>query len=143
MNFLFLCESQNRPVGPGGEISLLGEAAPLSSRKTGYLLRVAQMIPIIFFRRNGSRRPTAGLHSLALLASLFCYTHGNNYIFLPSIKGVIKVNIVTSLCSVNERFIVFYFLYLCESQNWPVGPGGEISLLGVAAPLSSRKTGYL
>ena len=70
--FYTLCESQNRPVGPGGEISLLGVAAPLSSRKTGYLLRVAHMIPIIFFRRNGSRRPSAGLHSLALLASLFC-----------------------------------------------------------------------
>src|SRR3569623_82729 len=69
---LYLCESQNWPVGPGGEISLLGVAAPLSSRKTGYLLRVAHMIPIIFFRRNGSRRPSAGLHSLALLASLFC-----------------------------------------------------------------------
>src|SRR3569623_1576727 len=79
--FLYICESQNWPVGPGGEISLLGVAAHLSSRKTGYLLRVAPMIQIIFFRRNGSRRPTAGLHSLALLASLFCYTHGNNYIF--------------------------------------------------------------
>src|SRR3569623_1761242 len=81
---LYLCESQNWPVGPGGEISLLGVAAPLSSRKTGYLLRVAHMITIIFFRRNGSRRPSAGLHSLALLASLFCKTHVNNYIFLKA-----------------------------------------------------------
>src|SRR3569623_2033093 len=55
--FLYICESQNWPVGPGGEISLLGVAAPLSSRKTGYLLRVAHMIPIIFFRRNGSDGP--------------------------------------------------------------------------------------
>src|SRR3569623_1604091 len=45
---LYICESQNWPVGPGGEISLLGVAAPLSSRKTGYLLRVAHMIPIYF-----------------------------------------------------------------------------------------------
>src|SRR3569623_2031556 len=86
MNFLYICESQNWPVGPGGEISLLGVAAPLSSRKTGYLLRVAHMIPIIFFRRNGSRRPSACLHSLALLASLFCLTHGNNYIYFSTRK---------------------------------------------------------
>ena len=35
--------------GPDRGISLLGVAAPLSSRKTGYLLRVAHMMPIIFF----------------------------------------------------------------------------------------------
>ena len=34
--------------GPDREIRVLGGAAPLSSRKTGYLLRVAHMIPIIF-----------------------------------------------------------------------------------------------
>ncbi len=40
---------QNRPEGLGGKMHLLGGAAPLSSRKIGYLLRVAHMIPIIFF----------------------------------------------------------------------------------------------
>ena len=58
--------------GPDGEIGLLGVAAPLSSRKTGYLLRVAHMIPIIFPALLGRSRPSAGLHSLALLASLLC-----------------------------------------------------------------------
>ena len=59
------------PAGPG-EISLLGGAAPLSSRKTGYLLRVAHMIPIIFPALRGRTRPSAGLHSMALPASLLC-----------------------------------------------------------------------
>ena len=56
--------------GPDGEIGLLGGAAPLSSRKTGYLLRVAHMIPIIFPALRGRSRPSAGLHSMAWLASL-------------------------------------------------------------------------
>ena len=34
--------------GPDREIRVLGGAAPLSSQKIGYLLRVAHMIPIIF-----------------------------------------------------------------------------------------------
>ncbi len=58
--------------GPDGEIGLLGVAAPLSSRKTGYLLRVAHMIPIIFPALRGRTRPSAGLHSMALPASLLC-----------------------------------------------------------------------
>ncbi len=46
---------QNRPEGLGGKMHLLGGAAPLSSRKIGYLLRLAHMIPIIF---SGSRTLT-------------------------------------------------------------------------------------
>ena len=40
-----------------GKIDLLGGAAPLSSRKTGYLLRVAHMIPIIFSAPRGGPSP--------------------------------------------------------------------------------------
>ena len=58
------------PGGPGREIQLLGGAAPLSSRKIGYLLRVAHMIPIIFPALRGRTRPSAGLYSVASLASL-------------------------------------------------------------------------
>ena len=58
------------PEGLDREIRLLGGAAPLSSRKIGYLLRVAHMIPIIFPALRGRTRPSAGLHSMALLASL-------------------------------------------------------------------------
>ena len=34
--------------GPDREIRVLKKAAPLSSRKTDYLLHIAHMIPIIF-----------------------------------------------------------------------------------------------
>ena len=43
--------------GPDREIRVLGGAAPLSSRKTGYLLRVAHMIPIIFPALRGRVGP--------------------------------------------------------------------------------------
>ena len=58
--------------GPDGEIGLLGGAAPLSSRKTGYLLRVAHMIPIIFPAPPGSGSALHGtpLIGLACLATL-------------------------------------------------------------------------
>ena len=75
------------PEGLDRKISLLGGAAPLSSRKTGYLLRVAHMIPIIFPALRGRTRPSAGLHSMALLASLCFQTHGNNYIFTQRITS--------------------------------------------------------
>ncbi len=60
---------QNRPEGLGGKMHLLGGAAPLSSRKIGYLLRVAHMIPIIFPALRGRSRPSAGLPSMASLVS--------------------------------------------------------------------------
>ena len=55
-----------------GKIDLLGGAAPLSSRKTGYLLRVAHMIPIIFLPPEGHPNPVSGLllNGFAFLASL-------------------------------------------------------------------------
>ena len=79
------------PEGLDRKISLLGGAAPLSSRKTGYLLRVAHMIPIIFPALRGRTRPSAGLHSMALLASLCFQTHGNNYIFIKTNETVRSV----------------------------------------------------
>ena len=58
--------------GPDREIRVLGGAAPLSSRKTGYLLRVAHMIPIIFPAPPGSGSALRGtpLIGLACLATL-------------------------------------------------------------------------
>ena len=67
---LYIMRVPKLPEGLDREIRLLGGAAPLSSRKTGYLLRVAHMIPIIFPALRGRTRPSAGLHSMALLASL-------------------------------------------------------------------------
>ena len=60
------------PEGLDREIHLLGGAAPLSSRKTGYLLRVAHMIPIIFPHPNGSGTALRGtpLIGFACLATL-------------------------------------------------------------------------
>ncbi len=58
--------------GPDGEIGLLGGAAPLSSRKTGYLLRVAHMIPIIFFDLRGQKGRPRGLYSLVYRRWSFC-----------------------------------------------------------------------
>src|SRR3989338_5692954 len=69
------------PEGLDREIRLLGGAAPLSSRKTGYLLRVAHMIPIIFPALRGRDTAHQGLYSMASLASLDSQMHGNNYIF--------------------------------------------------------------
>src|SRR3989338_5150425 len=69
------------PEGLDREIRLLGGAAPLSSRKTGYLLRVAHMIPIIFPALRGRDAAHQGLYSMASLASLDSQMHGNNYIF--------------------------------------------------------------
>ncbi len=54
-------KSPKLPGGPAGKIRLLGGAAPLSSQKIGYLLRVAHMIPIIF---------SAGLPVLVLRGQL-------------------------------------------------------------------------
>ena len=70
---LIYLESQNSTLAGS---TTLGGAAPLSSRKTGYLLRVAHMIPIIFPALRGRTRPSAGLHSLATLASLRSRLHG-------------------------------------------------------------------
>ena len=60
------------PEGLDREIRLLGGAAPLSSRKTGYLLRVAHMIPIIFPILRGRISALRGtpLNGLACLATL-------------------------------------------------------------------------
>ena len=80
------------PEGLDRKISLLGGAAPLSSRKTGYLLRVAHMIPIIFPALRGRTRPSAGLHSMALLASLCFQTHGNNYISYYKNRTIIDLS---------------------------------------------------
>ena len=45
------------------EIRLLGGAAPLSSQKIGYLLRVAHMIPIIFLHFCTPPPPPGGARS--------------------------------------------------------------------------------
>ena len=54
-------KSPKLPGGPGREIRLLGGAAPLSSQKIGYLLRVAHMIPIIFLHFCTPPPPPGGL----------------------------------------------------------------------------------
>src|SRR3989338_7945159 len=74
------------PEGLDREIRLLGGAAPLSSRKTGYLLRVAHMIPIIFPALRGRDTAHQGLYSMASLASLDSQMHGNNYILFNENK---------------------------------------------------------
>ena len=63
---------QNCPKGSGGKMLLLGGAAPLSSQKTGYLLRTAHMIPIIFFAKMCLRTALRGapLNAFGCLASL-------------------------------------------------------------------------
>ena len=65
-------KSPELPVGPGEKMQLLGGAAPLSSQKIGYLLRVAHMIPIIFPVRKVVRGPSAGalLSGFAYLSKL-------------------------------------------------------------------------
>ncbi len=55
LNIYTLRESKSASQGVTGKPIFLGGAAPLSSRKIGYLLRVAHMIPIIF---SGSRTLT-------------------------------------------------------------------------------------
>ena len=56
--------------GPDREIAVLGVAAPLSSRKTGYLLRAAHSFPIIFDDKLYLRRASAALFSMVSLSSL-------------------------------------------------------------------------
>src|SRR3989338_7218378 len=70
--FYTYCESQNWPEALAGKISLLGVAAPLSSRKPGSLLRVAPLLPIIFPHPNGSGTALRGtpLIGFACLATL-------------------------------------------------------------------------
>ena len=58
------------PEGLDREIRLLGGAAPLSSRKTGYLLRAAHSFPIIFDDKLYLRRASAALFSMVSLFSL-------------------------------------------------------------------------
>ena len=82
---LIYLESQNSTLAGS---TTLGGAAPLSSRKTGYLLRVAHMIPIIFPALRGRTRPSAGLHSLASLASLCLRMHGTNFFNLVDGKNI-------------------------------------------------------
>src|SRR3990167_3737743 len=101
------------PEGLDREIRLLGGAAPLSSRKTGYLLRVAHMIPIIFPALRGRDTAHQGLYSMASLASLDSQMHGNNYIFFDEnthkhkrLRS--KLNI-RKLCTVN-KIINFYIM---------------------------------
>src|SRR3990167_8047400 len=79
--FFYIMRVPKLPEGLDREIRLLGGAAPLSSRKTGYLLRVAHMIPIIFPALRGRDTAHQGLYSMASLASLDSQMHGNNYIF--------------------------------------------------------------
>ena len=56
-------KSPKLPGGPAGKIRLLGGAAPLSSQKIGYLLRVAHMIPIIFLHFCTPPPPPGGARS--------------------------------------------------------------------------------
>ncbi len=49
--------------GPDGEIGLLGGAAPLSSRKTGYVLRLAHMNVIIFPTRFAPKTGSGPVYS--------------------------------------------------------------------------------
>ncbi len=68
-DMIYIMRVQNSPKGSVGKMHLLGGAAPLSSRKIGYLLHVAHMIPIIFPALRGRSRPSAGLPSMASLVS--------------------------------------------------------------------------
>src|SRR3990167_983674 len=101
------------PEGLDREIRLLGGAAPLSSRKTGYLLRVAHMIPIIFPALRGRDTAHQGLYSMASLASLDSQMHGNNYIFLTddnNIKSSKETDTnISKIIKINKRY-KFYIM---------------------------------
>ena len=79
--YLYIKRVPKLPEGLDREIHLLGGAAPLSSRKTGYLLRVAHMIPIIFPALRGRDTAHQGLYSMASLASLDSQMHGKIIFF--------------------------------------------------------------
>src|SRR3989338_4700923 len=107
------------PEGLDREIRLLGGAAPLSSRKTGYLLRVAHMIPIIFPALRGRDTAHQGLYSMASLASLDSQMHGNNYIFFD-IKDSEKTSANTNrIIKINKKYDKTFFIYIMRVPKLP------------------------
>src|SRR6476619_6698563 len=95
MIFFIHNSSPKLPPGQTGEISYLGGAAPLSSRKIGYLLRAAHRSPIIFGHKlhlpvPSRSSPLNGFTSLAILLKewdqLYFYTaNGQLNSFVASI----------------------------------------------------------
>src|SRR3990167_5992617 len=110
------------PEGLDREIRLLGGAAPLSSRKTGYLLRVAHMIPIIFPALRGRDTAHQGLYSMASLASLDSQMHGNNYIFFHVNRVLATFNELGILVRSSKCILKIKFFLHNASPKMARGP---------------------